>query len=390
MRDSVDVLVKKPSRKCVDCAVLRIQRGAHTSGVYLKCRTERFPHRATSLRLGRMKNGKLFADECNGHVHDLLRRKGSALELRQIRYFVAIYETGSVTKASARVLVAQSALSQQLAHLEDDVGVQLFTRTPHGVLPTAFGRMFYERSLDILHRLGDAVESVRRLAQNPNGTVSIGMPQAISGTLGLPLLQSVKLRLPDVHIRLTEDLSLTLKERLKEGRLDLAVLCDNGMNDGLSAERLLDQRFHLVSRANGDASSSVSLAEALAAPLVLPDRRDGLRIALEHVARGAGLRIADGVSEVGSLTVIKNAVLQGVAATILPLSCVGHEVENKLMQAQEIVGGQTHFTVALFMRDHALLDPATASVFRLTVDTCRELCATGRWKGAVAAGGSVQ
>ena len=102
------------------------------------------------------------------------------------------------------------------------------------------------------------------------------------------------------------------------------------------------------------------------------------------------MRIADGVSEVGSLTVIKNAVLQGVAATILPLSCVGPEVENNLMQAQEIVGGETHFTVALFMRDHALLDPAAASVFRLTIATARELCATGRWKGAVAAGNTVQ
>src|SRR3954452_8179321 len=63
-------------------------------------------------------------------------RRGPALEIRHLRYFVAIYEAGSVTKASLRVMVAQSALSQQLAQLEDELGVLLFARSPQGVAPT--------------------------------------------------------------------------------------------------------------------------------------------------------------------------------------------------------------------------------------------------------------
>jgi LysR family transcriptional regulator, nitrogen assimilation regulatory protein len=330
-----------------------------------------------------MKNGTSSATAGDWNGGDLPRRKGTSLELRQIRYFVAIYETGSVTKAAARVLVAQSALSQQLAHLEDDLGVRLFTRTPHGVFPTAFGRKFYEGSLDILHRLSDAVDSVRRLAENPNGVVTVGMPQAISMVLGLPLLQRVNARLPDVRLRFAEDLSVTLKEKLKEGRLDMAVLCDDGMSDGLASEPLVDQSLYIVTSGAKGSSAPVSLAEALTAPLVLPDRRDGLRIAVELAASSAGLSLP-ALSEVSSLTVLKKAVLEDMAATILPLPCVWHEVEHGLIRARRIADARARCKIALFTRDQALLDPAAASVFRLIVDTAGELCQNERWQGATA------
>ena len=87
-----------------------------------------------------MRNSGQFA------VHDFFPRRAPVLEIRQIRYFVAIYEAGSVTKASMRQLVAQSALSQQLAQLEEELGVLLFTRSPQGVSPTAFGQVFYDHS----------------------------------------------------------------------------------------------------------------------------------------------------------------------------------------------------------------------------------------------------
>jgi LysR family nitrogen assimilation transcriptional regulator len=303
------------------------------------------------------------------------------LEIRQIRYFVAIYEAGSVTKASSRLLVAQSALSQQLAQLEDELGVPLFTRSPQGVSPTAFGQMFYDHAREILHRLSDAVQSVRQLSQNPNGNVAIGMPESISAVLGLALLENVKHRYPEVHLRLTEDLSTTLKERLKEGRLDLAILFDDGMNEGLTLTPLVHERLYFVSKRAMDQPAAISLSDALASPIVLPDLRDGLRSTIEHTARSAGLRISNLVSEVSSLTVIKNAVLQGLGGTILPIAAVGPELQQGLVAAQEITEPPTSVTVSLCTRKDPLLDRATASVFRLTALTAKELCIEGRWGG---------
>lgn len=318
-------------------------------------------------------------------MRDLLPRRRALLEIRQIRYFVAIYEAGSVTKASTRLLVAQSALSQQLAQLEEELGVQLFTRSPQGVSPTAYGQMFYDHSLEILQRLSDAVESVRQLGQNPSGRVTLGMPESISVVLGLPLLQNAKQRFPNVHLRLTEDLNANLKEGLKNGRLDLAIVFDDGMNDGLSTEPLVEERLCLVSRGPATRPDTVALSHALASPLVLPDLRDGIRSSIENAARTAKIRISNLVSEVSSLTVIKIAVMQGVGATILPISSVTSEVQQGAVQAQEIAEPAVRCTVALCTRKDTLLDLAAASVFRLIVATAKELCVTGKWIGGAVA-----
>lgn len=318
-------------------------------------------------------------------LHHFLQRKGVPLEIRQIRYFVAIYEAGSVTKASSRLHVAQSALSQQLAQLEDELGVQLFTRSPQGMSATAFGQMFYEHSLQILQRLSDAVKSVRQLGQNPKGTVTVGMPESISIVLGFPLLQNVKKRFPDVYLHLTQDVSANLKERLKEGILDFAILFDGGVNDGLSTEPLVDERLYLVSRGTASPTGVITLSHALASPLILPDRSDGLRNIIASAAHKARMVISNVVSEVNSLTVIKNAVLQGVGATILPISCVAAEVQEGALQAQEITNPEVRCTVALCTRKDALLDQAAASVYRLTVTTARELCLNKKWIGGVIA-----
>ncbi len=311
-------------------------------------------------------------------------KRGPSLEIRQIRYFVAIYEAGSVTKASARLLVAQSALSQQLAHLEEELGVQLFTRTPQGVAPTAFGQVFYSHALEILQRLREAVESLRQLGHNPRGNVTLGMPETISITLGLPLLQSVKQRFPQIQLRLTEDLSENIKMWLREGRLDLAITFDDGAWEGLLAQPLVTERLYLVSREPLDSNNAVTLSRALKYPLVLPDVRDGLRNIIDRAARNAGLQISNVVSEVSSLTVIKNAVLQGLGATILPISCVSAEVQQRTLHAHQVINADASCVIVLCTRKDALLDGAAASVFRLTIAAARDLCNDRRWPGAEA------
>jgi LysR family nitrogen assimilation transcriptional regulator len=318
------------------------------------------------------------------NIARFFRGREPLLEVRQIRYFVTIYEAGSVTKASARLLIAQSALSQQLAQLEDELGVQLFTRSPQGVSPTAFGQMFYEHSLEILHRLNDAVESVRQLGQTPSGAVAVGMPETISITLGLPLLQRVKQCFPDVYLRLTENLSADLRAALKEGRLDLVIMHHDGMCEGLSGQPLVTERLYLVSPSAAP-REPVTLSDALAYPLVLPDLRDGLRTIIESAARTAELAISNLVSEVGSLTVIKHAVLQGVGATILPLSCVAAEVKQGALQVREVTNPEVRCTVVLYTRKDALLARAATAVFRLAVATANQLCTDKHWIGGAIA-----
>jgi len=211
----------------------------------------------------------------------------------------------------------------------------------------------------------------------------VGMPESISIVLGLPLLQNAKQRFPDTYLRLSEDLSVNLKARVKDGSLDLAILFDDGIEEGIAARPLVAEDLFFVSQQRPDRGSVVSVADALDSPLVLPDVRDGLRTIIENAALAADVTLPHVVSEIGSLTVIKNAVLQGVGSTLLPMSCVASEVEQGLLSAQAVADPGIRCTVVLCTRKDAQLTHAAASVFQSAVTTARELCIGEGWVGAI-------
>src|SRR5262250_266122 len=96
------------------------------------------------------------------------------MELRHLRYFVAVAEALNFTKASARLRVAQPALSRQMQDLEDEIGVDLLKRSPRGVTLTAEGQLFLEEAREILKRVYESVEKTRALARGEYGELHIG------------------------------------------------------------------------------------------------------------------------------------------------------------------------------------------------------------------------
>src|SRR6266550_532268 len=91
------------------------------------------------------------------------------MELRHLRYFVAVAEALNFTKASARLRVAQPALSRQMTDLEDEIGVDLMKRSPRGVTLTAEGKLFLDEVRELLKRADESVEKVRALARGEYG-----------------------------------------------------------------------------------------------------------------------------------------------------------------------------------------------------------------------------
>jgi len=100
------------------------------------------------------------------------------MELRHLRYFVAVCEALNFTKAAAQLRIAQPALSRQVQDLEDEIGVDLLKRSPRGVTITAEGKLFLEEAREVLKRTDESVEKVRALARVedppvPSGGVSL-------------------------------------------------------------------------------------------------------------------------------------------------------------------------------------------------------------------------
>ncbi len=306
------------------------------------------------------------------------------MELRQLRYFVAIVDHGSLSRAALVLHVAQPALTQQLRQLEEELGAQLLHRSAQGVLSTDAGKVFYEHAQAILKQVGDARSAVTQSTDRPSGSVTLGLPHSISGALALPLLLAARARFPEITLQLTEELSGNLAEQLKSGRINLAVLFDDGQLGAFASSALVEEALMFISRtgsAFGPAGPQVSLAEALATSLILPAQQQGVRPLIESMARGAGLGLS-AVMEINSIAILKSALLADMGATILPLAPLLAEINSGALQARPIHSPAMARSVTLCASRNIPLTNAAAAVGRLVHEVSRELCDSGAWLGA--------
>jgi LysR family nitrogen assimilation transcriptional regulator len=145
------------------------------------------------------------------------------MDSRRLRYFVQIVDSGSITRAAALSGVAQPALSQQLAILENELKVKLLERSVSGVTPTAAGRTLYARAQAILRQFEELREAVHREVKPLSGTVLLGMPPTMLARFGLPLIEKVCSQHPEMHLQIREEGSMVLHELVSNGKIELAI-----------------------------------------------------------------------------------------------------------------------------------------------------------------------
>lgn len=143
------------------------------------------------------------------------------MDLRQLRYFVAVARERNFTRAAQLLNIAQPPLSRQIQALEDELGVPLLIRNSRPVRLTDSGRLFYEQAMQILGRVEQLKAATRRVGLNQNGVLSIGF---VASTLygGLPsLVRKLRQHAPDLEIQVLEMASVQQIPALKEGRIDI-------------------------------------------------------------------------------------------------------------------------------------------------------------------------
>jgi DNA-binding transcriptional LysR family regulator len=142
------------------------------------------------------------------------------VELRHLRYFVAVAEELHFGRAAQRLHIVQPALSKQIANLENEIGVQLFHRTKRRVTITAAGQALYDEVRGILQRIERAIETAQMTAAGQIGSLDIGFVGPAMWSVLPGLLESHHHRLPDVRFRLSELSSVAQIARLRDGTLD--------------------------------------------------------------------------------------------------------------------------------------------------------------------------
>ncbi|AYD00815.1 LysR family transcriptional regulator [Neorhizobium sp. NCHU2750] len=162
------------------------------------------------------------------------------MELRHVRYFLAIAEEGSFTRAAERLGIAQPPLSQQIKVLEREIGARLFRRLSHGVELTPAGSAFRAAISGVPQEIAEGTRLARKAAAGESGVIRIGF----TGTAALSPVTPACIRLfrnayPDVEIKVTEANSVALADALIDDRLDIAILRPSSSDPEALAEDIL-------------------------------------------------------------------------------------------------------------------------------------------------------
>jgi len=168
------------------------------------------------------------------------------IELRHLRYFLAVAETLHFSKAAQILGIAQPPLSQQIKRLEQLLGHRLFDRTTRGVKLTLAGQLLAERARSTIEKVQDDLAQVRRLGRGEEGTLTVGFSGSVMFT-DLPLaIESYRRRYPKVELRLRELSTAAQIAGLLTGTLDLAFLRDADPTEGIRIGTLLEERYVAV------------------------------------------------------------------------------------------------------------------------------------------------
>jgi LysR family hca operon transcriptional activator len=147
------------------------------------------------------------------------------MELRHLRYFIAVVEMGSLTEAAKhRLYTSQPSLSRQIRDLEEEVGVELLSRSVHGVAPTPAGEAFLGHARMALIQVDAAVDTARAAAQPEKKTFAVGFQTGLEMAWLPRAMRLLEDELCNIHVTVSSDYSPDLAEALARGRLDLAFL----------------------------------------------------------------------------------------------------------------------------------------------------------------------
>ncbi|MGA8612709.1 MAG: LysR substrate-binding domain-containing protein [Xanthobacteraceae bacterium] len=300
------------------------------------------------------------------------------MDLRQLRYFVGIVQAGSLSRAADQLHVAQSAISHHLASLESDLERQLVTRGPKGIQLTEAGSILYRHAEAILRHVESAKRDAMSALKVPSGRVSIGLPVAWTPILSYELFARVRSAYSQILLHLTDGNSSLLRERLVNGRLDIAVLFTGQPERGLAVEPLLHEELFYVT-GEPDASP-ITVADAAQRPLLVPGPGSAVQRAAQEVFSQHGLTVTP-IGEIDTHITLLRAIASGIGNSILPWCELYDGEQRTVLNWRRFADAKLVRTVSLCFSEVGQRSPAIEAVALTLKSMVRELVESGTWQG---------
>ena len=284
-------------------------------------------------------------------------------------------------RAAVELGVVTSALSQQISRLESELSTRLLQRSSTGVSPTDAGVAFLQQAQLTLRHADEAVRAAQQARLS--GHVSVGLAPTTASVLGLPLMQAMRARYPDVRLHLVESLSGNLASMLQARLLDLAVLFEATTPRRWSIEPLLDEKLFVLAAtalAQRPLSAKVRLAQLAGVPLIMPSAGHGLRATLTTAFARARV-VPNVVAEIDGLALLMDAVRAGLGATIQPGAAIARQASDDV-QSSQITDAHVGRRSLLVSLSDDELSPAALATRVVMADIARTLVREGHWIGA--------
>ncbi|EDP2137903.1 tricarballylate utilization LysR family transcriptional regulator TcuR [Salmonella enterica] len=303
------------------------------------------------------------------------------MELRQLRYFVRIIETGSMGSAAQDLDIGVSALSQQMSRLENELAIRLLQRTSRGVTPTNAGLAFYSQAQLALRHADDAILAAREARLS--GHVSVGMAPSTASILGIPFIHAMQENYADVRLHVVESLSGNLERMINTRQIDLAVVFQKDKILRWSARPILEEQLFLIGSHALLAAlpdNPITPEQLAGIPLIMPSQGHGLRGRLDAVCQEHALNV-EIVAEIDGLALLMRAVRDGLGATLQPGAAISY-LDNDALRVIGVhnpVLSRPNFLVSLSDDE---LTPAGLAARVVLTKVMRQLVDAGEWPGA--------
>ncbi|EKZ7320205.1 tricarballylate utilization LysR family transcriptional regulator TcuR [Salmonella enterica subsp. enterica serovar Typhimurium] len=303
------------------------------------------------------------------------------MELRQLRYFVRIIETGSMGSAAQDLDIGVSALSQQMSRLENELAIRLLQPTSRGVTPTNAGLAFYSQAQLALRHADDAILAAREARLS--GHVSVGMAPSTASILGIPFIHAMQENYADVRLHVVESLSGNLERMINTRQIDLAIVFQKDKILRWSARPILEEQLFLIGSHALLAAlpdNPITPEQLAGIPLIMPSQGHGLRGRLDAVCQEHALNV-EIVAEIDGLALLMRAVRDGLGATLQPGAAISH-LDNDALRVIGVhnpVLSRPNFLVSLSDDE---LTPAGLAARVVLTKVMRQLVDAGEWPGA--------
>jgi DNA-binding transcriptional LysR family regulator len=302
------------------------------------------------------------------------------MDLKQLRAFMTVADTGNVTRAAELLHLVQPAVSRQLRLLEESIGAELFERERHGMVLTEAGKTLMSYARRAMLELDRARAEIGGSQTGITGLATIGLLPSTGDMLSSSLVRAVAEHFPGIRVRIAMGYAGNLQQWLEGGEIDAAILYGVERSPNIQTRPLLEEPLWLVGPASAKLREQrpISFARLAGKPMVLPNGPRGIRSLMDHACAVSNVELTV-VAETNAMDVQKSLVLGGHGFTILPPIAFARELGSKRLSAAPLLDPRMSRTIVLALPANRAVAVHVRRTVDLLVQCAKDAVDSRRW-----------